>query len=127
MSLKVVSSRTKSCAELHGEAELVDHAAANGDILQVRLGQSEVLAQALRVDGLWQLLVSGLQHAAQPSCPTRGDRLEPGAPRVERVKHCIVHLLSERLNGGFRLDVVSTRITSHNPHSGRLSSTHFYA
>jgi hypothetical protein len=26
-------------AELYGEAELVDDAAANGDILQVRLGQ----------------------------------------------------------------------------------------
>ena len=26
----------------------------------------------------------------------------PGAPRVERVKQCIVHLLSERLNGCFR-------------------------
>ena len=71
VSLKVVSSRTKSCAELHGEAELVDHAAANGDILQVRLGQSEVLAQALRVDGLWQLLVSGL--------PARGAAVLPDA------------------------------------------------
>jgi len=43
-------------AELHGEAELVDHPAANGDLLQVRFGQGEVLAQAFRMEGFWQLL-----------------------------------------------------------------------
>ena len=45
-------------AELHGEAELVDHAAANGDLLQVRLGQREVFAQAFRIEGFWQPLLS---------------------------------------------------------------------
>jgi hypothetical protein len=43
-------------AELHGEAKLVDHAAANGDLLQVRFGQREVFAQAFRIEGFWQLL-----------------------------------------------------------------------
>src|SRR5271165_7033093 len=43
-------------AELHGEAELIDHAAANGDLLQVPFGQGEVLAQAFRIEGFWQLL-----------------------------------------------------------------------
>src|SRR5258708_22390313 len=49
-------------------------------------------------------------HPEQPIAPDpHGDRLEPWASRVEPVKRCIVHLLSGRLNGGFRLDVVSTR------------------
>jgi transposase len=46
-------------AGLHGEAELVDHAAANGDLLQVRFGQGEILAQAFRID-------PGFLAAAQP-------------------------------------------------------------
>ena len=48
-------------AELHGEAELVDHTAANGELLQVSLSQGEVLAQALRIEGFWKPLLSSLQ------------------------------------------------------------------
>ena len=89
-------------AELHGEAEVVDHAAANGDLLQVRLGQREVFAQAFRIEGFWQpllsrtiLLDSGLVlQTPGPNMPRETKPAETGAEvskRLESLKHLLWH------------------------------------
>src|SRR5258708_783770 len=63
-------------------------------------------------DGEKKLSDAEMDLSGQSSLASSG-RSSTAASRVERVRHCIVPLLSKRLNGGFRLDALRTRNTAN--------------